>query len=111
MVDCPPTTRNVVVAVRAENGPELPVLYLGEKVAQTDDSGAAHVLLKLPPNQPFKLTLDTSGDDHSRLRPQNPTATFDVKNQDDMFVFNQKFKLERPRYHYHPRHHVGPTPL
>ncbi len=111
LVDCPRTTRNIVVAVRADDGPNLPVMYLGEKVATTDDSGAADVLLRLPPNQPFKLTLDTSGEDHKRLRPQNPTATFDVKERDEIFVFDQKFKKERRRYHWHPRHHVGPTPL
>lgn len=111
MVDCPPTTRSVVVAVRADNGPNLPVVYLGEKIARTDDSGAADVLLKLPPNQSFKLSLDTSGDDNKHLRPQNPSATFDVKEKDDIFVFDQEFKRARPHYHWHRRHHTGPTPL
>ncbi len=110
LVDCPPTTRDVVVAVRADNGPNLPVVYLGRKVATTDASGAADVLLKMPPNQSFKLMLDTSGDADKRLRPQNPTATFDVKEQDDIFVFDQTFKRERPHYHYY-HHRVGPTPL
>lgn len=111
MVDCPPTTRNIVVAVRAENGPNLPVVYLGEKLATTDESGAANVLLQLPPNQSFKLMLDTSGAANKRLRPQNPTATFDVKERDDIFVFDETFKHARRHYHYHRRRHVGPTPL
>jgi hypothetical protein len=107
-VFCPPTTRTIVVAVRAVHGPNLPVVYLGKPVAQTDESGAANVLLRLPPNQSFKLTLDTSSKDASRLRPQNPVQIFEVKQDDDIFVFNQEFKVKPVHYVFHRR---GPTPL
>lgn len=110
LVDCPPTQRTVVVAIRAANGPDIPVRYLGEEVARTDSAGAANVLLKLAPNESFKLTLDTSGEDHKLLRPQSPAATFDVKNKDDIFVFDQTFKKKHVWHPYH-HHHVGPTPL
>ena len=77
-VSCPPATRSVVVAVRAENGANLPVVYLGREVARTDGSGAAHV--------------------HLRLKPQNPTASFVVKDHDDVFSFDQRFeRTERAR--------------
>ncbi len=109
MVDCPPKKRSVVVAIRAENGPDIPVRYLGKEVARTDTGGAANVLLKLSPNESFKLTLDTSDDDHKLLQPQSPAATFDVKNKDDIFVFDQKFKKKRVYHYYHRR--TGPTPL
>ena len=50
---CPPTTRAIVVAVAAENGAGLPVLYLGREVARTDASGAASVLLHAVPGEPI----------------------------------------------------------
>src|SRR6185436_15686582 len=56
---CPPTTRTVVIAVRADNGPNLPVMYLGREVGRTDPSGAAHVLLQLRPDEQFDLVLST----------------------------------------------------
>lgn len=94
-VACPPTSRKVVVAVRADGGPNLPVMYLGREIARTDESGAAHVLLTLKPDEHFELKLDTSEKGNERMRPKNPFASFTVKDQDDMFVFDQKFELER----------------
>jgi len=92
-VSCPPTTRTVVVAVRADNGPNLPVLYLGREVARTDGAGAAHVMFKLKADEAFNLVLGTEGND--RLRPQNPTASFIVRDRDDVYTFDQKFDLEK----------------
>lgn len=91
---CPPTNRTVVVAVRAENGPDLPVLYLGREVARTDASGAAHVMLKLPPGDEFSLTLST-GDD-KLIKPQSPVASFAVGNRDDVVLFDQRFERAKP---------------
>lgn len=106
---CPPATRTIVVAVRAENGPNLPVLYLGREVAKTDESGAAHVLLTLKPDDTFQLMLKTDGEGGERLRPQNPMATFVVKGVDDVLTFDQAFVVERKRVR--PSGPRGPTPL
>jgi hypothetical protein len=92
-VTCPPTTRTVVVAVRADSGPKLPVLFLGREVARTDNSGAAHVMLRLKSDDAFDLVLGTDGND--RLRPQNPSASFIVKDRDEVFVFDQRFEVEK----------------
>jgi hypothetical protein len=109
-VDCPKSTRTVVVAVRADSGPNLPVLYLGAVRARTDQSGAAHVALDVPPNQIFQLQIST--DDAKDLRPQNPTASFEVKQSDEVFVFEQKFKVEHKRvYRRGPAKPTGPKPL
>lgn len=94
-VSCPPTIRTVVVAVRADGGANLPVLYLGREVARTDGAGAAHVLLQLKPDEPFDLVLGTS--ENERLRPQNPFASFVVKERDEVFVFDQRFELEKKK--------------
>lgn len=110
--DCPPVTRSVVVAVRADSGPNLPVMYQGKEIVRTDQSGAAHLLLNVPPNQMFQLSLGTEGDGAKDLRPQNPTATFEVKNEDAVLIFDQKFSVERKRrvYSGKPRS-TGPKPL
>jgi hypothetical protein len=97
-VTCEVASRTVVVAVRAEGGANLPVLYLGREVARTDSSGAAHVLLKdVKRDDSVALTLSTSGKNAEDLRPQNPTATFAVKGQDDVFLFNQAFTVEKKK--------------
>jgi hypothetical protein len=94
---CPPSTRTIVVAVRADNGANLPVTYLGREVARTDDSGAAHVILKLQPGDQFDLALSTA--DRVALRPQNPVASYVVGQRDDVFTFDQRFDQEiRPVY-------------
>lgn len=111
-VDCPKSSRSVVVAVRADSGPNLPVMYLGREVARTDVSGAAHVFLEMPPNQMFQLSISTDAEGAKDLRPQNPAATFEVKQSDDVFVFDQKFKLEKKKFKgggkAKPK---GPTPI
>lgn len=96
-VACRRNVNTVVVAVRATNGPHLPVLYLGKEVARTDESGAAHVGLELPPGERFELTLDTRGAGSERLRPANPTAVFVAKGQDELVFFDQRFDAPKPR--------------
>lgn len=88
---CPPNVRHVVVAVRADGGPNLPILYLGKAVGKTDSAGAAHLLLAMRPGDQFELALDTSAIE--RLLPPNPSRVFVVKDADDMQEFDQKFAL------------------
>ncbi|HET9953498.1 MAG TPA: hypothetical protein VFQ61_03285 [Polyangiaceae bacterium] len=88
---CEPLQRSVVVAVRAERGPNLPLLYLGREVARTDSAGSAHVLLKGASEDSIELTLDTSGS--PELRPRSPSTRFEVPGNDDLLVFNQAFTL------------------
>jgi hypothetical protein len=90
-VSCAPTRRKVVVAVRAENGPRIPVMYLNQVVAMTDETGAAHFVLDLEPGT-FQVALDTS--ERHDLKPESPRRTFTVKN-DDIVVFDQSFKVEK----------------
>jgi hypothetical protein len=91
---CPSATKVVVVAVRADGGPNLPVMYLGNEVGRTDQSGAANVALRLAPNDTFELQLNTSDKSNERLRPQNPSLSFTMKEKDDVVVFETKFSLE-----------------
>ncbi len=92
-VACPPSLRRVVVAVKAENGPNLPVMYLNRMITRTDASGAAHFALEVAPNTQFQVTLDTA--ENTRLKPPSPTKPFTVPQHDDILVFDQKFDLEK----------------
>jgi hypothetical protein len=94
---CRPTLRQVVVAITADSAPNLPVLYLGSEVARTDASGAAHVLLRIPPGEQFSVTLATTDKGAEALRPRNPVATFTVGDRDEVFVFDPHFTVDHKR--------------
>lgn len=93
-VDCQPATRTTVVAVRATNGPDLPVIYLGREVARTDSSGTAHVALTLRPGERFELGLDTA---QKPLVPSSPRAVFVAGSEDQLLFFDQRFQNRKPR--------------
>ncbi|MEO8878661.1 MAG: hypothetical protein ABI461_23935 [Polyangiaceae bacterium] len=103
--NCPPNVRKVVVAVRADGGPNLPILYLGKPVGKTDAAGAAHLLLAMKPGDQFQLGLDTTDPSLTRLEPKMPTHVFVVKDSDDIEAFDVKFTLDKlkPVYHAAPR--------
>jgi hypothetical protein len=103
-VACPPMLRRVVVAVKAENGPNLPVVYLNKVITRTDVSGAAHFALEVAPNTQFQVTLDTA--ENSRLKPISPSKPFTVPSHDDILVFDQKFDLEKVRVIAAPRPNI-----
>jgi hypothetical protein len=100
-VACPPMLRRVVVAVKAENGPNLPVVYLNKVITRTDVSGAAHFALEVAPNTQFQVTLDTS--EHTRLKPISPSKPFTAPSHDEILVFDQKFDLEKARVFAAPK--------
>ena len=93
-VACPPLLREVVVAVRTENGPNLPVMYLGREITRTDESGAAHVLLSVAPSEPVEIVLDTNSLAGQRLHPKNPALSFVVPPHDDVVLFDQRFTVD-----------------
>jgi len=107
-VQCPPSMRRVVVAVRAENGPHLPVLYLDRPVTRTDASGAASFALEVPPGTQFTVALGTS--ERKDIKPLNPSKLFIVSQHDDVFLFDQRFEVERKKPPPAPVH-TGPRPL
>jgi hypothetical protein len=94
-IACPPNLRHMVVAIKAENGPNLPVTYLDKVIAVTDVSGAAHFAVDLPPGTQFQVGLDTH--DKDKLKPQMPSKPFTVGSSDDILVFEQKFQVEKKK--------------
>jgi hypothetical protein len=91
-VDCGPATRTTVVVVRATNGADLPVTYLGRELARTDSSGVAHVTLTLRPGERYELGLNTRD---QALSPKNPRAVFVAGNDDELVFFDQRFQRKR----------------
>jgi hypothetical protein len=89
-VSCPPLRRKVVVAIRAENGPYLPVRYLNQIVATTDAGGAAHFALEIEPGT-FSVQLDTS--ERKDLKPPSPGRILSVGQQDEILVLDQRFEV------------------
>jgi hypothetical protein len=99
-VRCSPVNRTMLLVVRADHGVHLPVLYLGQEIARTDESGAAHALLRVPYNDEVEVTLSTSEPGNERLRPQNPSIKFESTHHEDIELFNVQFQLEPKK---HPR--------
>jgi hypothetical protein len=90
-VICHELRHTMVVAVRAEGGPDLPVLYLGKEVARTDRSGAAHVTIAMDVHERIELMLGTAGKENEKIHPQNPVSVFEMPDHDDIQVFPVTF--------------------
>ena len=90
-VRCNKVRHTLVVAVRVENGPSLPVTYLGKEVARTDESGAAHVVLEMDVHDRAELVLRTAGTENDKVHPQNPSAVFEMPDHDDFQIFAMTF--------------------
>ncbi len=105
---CRPSMRRIAVAVRADDGPRLPVTYLGQVVATTDESGAAHFAMSMPPGETIKVAIDASA--NKKMFPQREEALFRVGEQDEVFLFYKKFTVEKKPARYVPRR-TGPKRL
>jgi hypothetical protein len=86
---CPPTMRTVVVVIRADNGPNLPIRYRGKTLGRTDASGAFTWVERFPPDEQVNIEIDTS--ERERLRPVCPKKTFRVKQEDDVVAIDEHF--------------------
>lgn len=99
--------RDVVLVVRAENASNLAVHVDGKPAATTTD-GTAHLLLQLDRDvRQVSVTLDTT--DQPKLRPQNPSRTFDLHGKDTVLVMDQSFTASPKPQHRNsraPRRHI-----
>jgi hypothetical protein len=95
---CPPAIRHLVVAIRADNGPNLPVTYFGKTIGQTDANGAFTYLFTLKPGDGVELQLDTG--DNKRIHPSSPSFSATMKSYDDIMTFEQRFKVDPAPVHY-----------
>jgi hypothetical protein len=93
-VECVTAVHSYVVGIAAENGAHLPISYLNQPLAETDDFGVAHVLVRAPSQEQVSLTLDTS--DRPELRPQSPSLAFVAGESSELVLLQVKF-LESAR--------------
>ena len=98
-VDCQALVHTVVVGIRTENGPNLPVVRLDQVVGQTNAFGAAHLLVEASTGEQITFLLETP----KNLRPQNPTLTFVASDRDEMVLLEQKFTVVKRKVHVKPR--------
>jgi len=105
---CTRQTHSVLIGLRAENGPDLPIVRLGQVIGKTDQAGTAHLLLETNPSETITLKLDTSGND--MLRPESPNLTFVSKNIDEFVLLEQKF-LVKKKFVPHAPKPPRPQPL
>jgi hypothetical protein len=109
---CSPTLRTVVIGLRVDKGPNLPVIYLGRAVARTDASGAALFTARVKPSEQVEVTLSTAESGAEQLRPQSPTLTFVAMDFDDFVILDQSFTIQKKPVHYlPPKPSNRPTPL
>ena len=106
---CTPTTHSLVIAVRAEHGPNLPLTYLGRELARTDTSGAAHLMLDVASEDVVELVLDTS--DQPRLRPRSPILRIQTGGRDEVMGVSQEFTVLKPPVVKRAVKPVGPIRL
>jgi hypothetical protein len=99
--NCPPAVRHMVVAVRADNGANLPVKILGHTVGYTDANGAFTYAIPLRPGDGVEMMIDTSS--NPLISPKNPSALLTMKPYDDVVTFDQKFQIAEVKRVYHQR--------
>jgi len=88
---CPPAIRHMVVAVRADNGPNLPVKVLGRTIGYTDANGAFTYAIPLRPGDGVEMMIDTSA--NPLISPKSPSTLLTMKPYDDVVTFDQKFQV------------------
>ncbi len=94
---CPPSYRKVVIVIRADNGPFVPITHLGQTIGRTDASGTATFLANARPNDQLEFTLNTSADEaFKRHSPPDPKLQFLVQPEDEVVVLNQMFSVAKP---------------
>jgi hypothetical protein len=99
---CPPTLRRVVVVIRADNGPFMPVVHLNQVIGRTDSSGTATFLANVQPNDQLEFTLQTSADPaFNRHTPKDPKVQYLVQPMDEVVVLNQSFSVSKAPVVYH----------
>lgn len=110
-VKCEASQRTLIVAVRAEGGPDLPIMYLGREMGRTDRSGAAHVKVDADINERIELTLSTAGREMVGVHPQNPVAVFEPTAHDELREFAVNFIRDPKKKPPPAKREVGPTPF
>ncbi len=90
---CVYRTRRIVLLVRTDQVPNLPVFALGAQIAATDAEGVAQAVLEGVPGDEIEVTLNTS--ENPELRPAMPSRRLTVPKTNQIIVFDQKFEKQQ----------------
>ena len=93
---CSRLRHTLAVTIHAIGGSNMPILHLGKEVARTDETGTARVVIEGQVQERIDLTIDTSDPKFAKLHPQNPQASFEIKEKDDVQAFEMKFTADKP---------------
>jgi hypothetical protein len=93
---CDPLERLAALVVRVNGAPPsgVPVRVRGEVVARTDEAGVAHALLRVRPNAPLAVALDTSA--YPELLPRDPVETFQLGGEDSVLLLERTLTSTPP---------------
>jgi len=108
---CEPLERQAALVVRAL-GPDtagLPIRVDGETVGQTAADGSAHLVLRVKPHSSLRVQLVTEA--HPELLPHNPMQSFEIDDQDEIFLVEQTLARAKPRRPSPKAPHRAPAPL
>ncbi len=92
---CSPTKVLAAVIFSTNIPEELSLISQGHEVGRTNRDGVGHVLIETTPGSELTLLVDTR--EHPKLRPQYPIRTFYIGNQDDTYVFEQPFDIQKQK--------------
>lgn len=93
---CTKRMREIVVVVRTNNAPILPVDIAGRSAGETDSNGNAHFKLQLD-RDVRTLSVSVGTTSAPMLRPQNPSRVFDLDGRDAILLVEQSFTIDRKR--------------
>jgi hypothetical protein len=93
---CEPLERSAALVVRVSGAPAsgVPVRVRGEVVARTDATGVAHALLRVRPNAPIAVALDTR--EYPELLPRDPVETFQLGDEDSVLLLERTLASAPP---------------
>jgi len=89
-----PRQRRYAILVLTDGHANLPIRVDERPVGQTDAWGVTQLLHEGPPGGSIAVVIDTGL--RPNLRPSNPTRVFGLADHDDILLFQQDFRVERP---------------
>jgi len=93
---CESELRDVVLVVRAQGGPNLPVVVDGTAAGVTDSDGYAHLLLRLDRKQNHvELGMDT--EQKRSLLPRNPSRNFALGSNDAIVLYEEHLSMQKAK--------------
>ena len=76
--------------------PGVAILFHGKEIGRTDENGVAHLAMRFDSGTKVELVLDSKTASPLRLAPADPVVAIEVRDEDEIVVFDQRFIEEKP---------------